>query len=256
MRKYHTKSNSSAYGEMAAYYDEMMGGGKYVGWRKLIAETVKKYQIPLGKCLDVACGTGNISRLLIGLGFGVIGVDMSSKMLAVARKKFPRETFVCSDVRNLALADRISRRITFAVSFYDSLNYLLSDADMLKAFRAVGRNIRTGTIFLFDMNTVSHVTAAQKYPPRVLERKQFYSVSRFGGKGRFWEIEFDTFVREGGGRYRLASERHVERGYDKGHIVPLLNKSGFVLLEAIEERKTYEDGKNRPSRTYFIAQKS
>lgn len=145
--------------------------------------------------------------------------------------------------------------ISCAVSFYDSLNYLLSDADMLKAFRAVNRNISPGTIFLFDMNTVSHVEAAQKYKPRVLEERAFYSVSRFGGDGRFWVIDFDTFVMGKDRNYALVRERHVERGYDRRHIAPLLKKAGFELLEVRVERKTYEDGKNRPSRTYFIARK-
>lgn len=254
MEEHQTNENLSAYKAMARFYDTMMGSGKYAGWQKLISDVVQKYGIPIGKCLDVACGTGNISRLLVDLGFKVVGVDMSEDMVAVARDKFPADTFVCSDVRTFELGKETMTGITFAVSFYDSLNYLLSDSDMLQCFQAVHRNIPSGTIFLFDMNTVEHVQTAQQYKPRILEEADFYSVYRFSGEGRLWVLDIDIFIKEGGG-YRLVKEKHIERGYDQEHIRPLLQKAGFDILEVREERKRYEDGKEHLSRLYFIVRK-
>jgi len=242
------------YGEIARFYDRMMGEGKYRGWKKLIAQVVKQYNIPLGACLDVACGTGNISKLLIEMGFRVIGIDNSAAMLRVARSKFPQEKFIRADACEFTLGDKIKKDITFVVSFYDSLNYILTDQDMLKAFQSIYRNIMAGTIFLFDMNTVEHVAAAQKYKPRLAGGRDFYSVYRYSGQDRIWQLDIDMFIKEGK-RYRFVREKHTERGYDKKDIALLLAQAGFNLLDVREERKIYEDGIERLSRLYFIAQK-
>ena len=246
--------NSEGYRVMARFYDRLMGESKYLGWKNLIAEVVEKYNIPKGVCLDVACGTGNISKLLIELGFKVIGIDISDEMISVAKQKFPDEQFVCVDARNFDLGDQV-KPVTLAVSFYDSLNYLLSDEDMLQTFKAVNRNIPVGTIFLFDMNPMDHVQTAQKFKPRVFEEAEFYSVFRFGGEGRFWTLDIDFFVKERE-CYHLIKERHIERGYDKEDIAPLLEQAGFNLLEVREEYKVYEDNEKHLSRLYFVAQKN
>lgn len=246
--------NSAAYHVMAQFYDKLMGENKYPGWKKIIADVVEKYNIAIGTCLDVACGTGNISKLLIELGFKVIGVDISPEMISVAKQKFPKEKFICSDIRNFNLHGENNQPIILAVSFYDSLNYLLSDKDMLETFKSVSQNIQTGTIFLFDMNTMDHVKTAQKFKPRVFEEEKFYSIFRFGGEDRFWTLDIDFFIKEDND-YRLIKERHIERGYDEENIIPLLKKAGFNLLEVRNEFKNYEDNQEHLSRQYYVAQK-
>jgi SAM-dependent methyltransferase len=45
--------------------------------------------LPRGRALDAACGTGRHAQYLASLGFGVIGVDGSPQMLAIAKAKLP-----------------------------------------------------------------------------------------------------------------------------------------------------------------------
>ena len=62
---------------------------------------------PSGTVLDVACGTGRYVRRLLGAGYGVIGTDVSSAMLSVARRSTssPRLLdFVQSDAASLPFA--------------------------------------------------------------------------------------------------------------------------------------------------------
>ena len=55
--------------------------------------------------LDAACGTGRHSAYLRGRGFGVIGVDANSSMLAVAEAKVPDADFRQGDLAALPLDD-------------------------------------------------------------------------------------------------------------------------------------------------------
>ena len=50
-------------------------------------------EMPPGLALDAACGTGHLTRLLLGLGHRVIGVDASEAMLERARRDLPAADF-------------------------------------------------------------------------------------------------------------------------------------------------------------------
>lgn len=74
--------------DRAGSYDRLeFPGSYYLAFRDLpeiIAERVKGM-----KALDFGCGTGRSTRFLRGLGFDVIGVDISEPMLERARENDP-----------------------------------------------------------------------------------------------------------------------------------------------------------------------
>ena len=54
--------------------------------------------------LDVGCGAGEpISRFLVERGFSVTGVDSSAKMIELCKRRFPGETWIVADMRNLEM---------------------------------------------------------------------------------------------------------------------------------------------------------
>jgi len=245
--------NKKDYHVIAKFYDHLMGEKKYRVWSALIQEIVEKYGVSKGGCLDLCCGTGNITKILLDLGYSPVGIDNSEQMIEIARDKFPDTTFLCCDVQNFDLPQK--EIFPFAVSFYDSLNYILSDEEMLATFRSTWRNMSPGGIFLFDMNPQEHIAVSQKNKPRVFENEDFYCVFRFGGEDRIWKLSMDFFVKQDSGDYRLYREEHVERAYNKEDIVPLLETAGFEVLEVRTENKIYEDKQEHLSRLYFVARK-
>jgi len=246
--------NSGAYQEMARFYDTLMGSNKYPGWKDLIKDVLNKYSVKTGLCLDIACGTGNISRLVAELGFEVVGLDLSMEMIKIAKDKIPSGDFIKADIRDFNLPLRYQSKIDLVVCFYDSLNYLLTDRELLDTFKSVYRNIQAGSIFIFDMNPMDHILTAQKFKPRINEDKNFFSTFCFSGEGRFWILDMDFFVKNGN-CFNHFKERHVERGYDQEDVLPLLKETGFKVLEVRTENKIYEDKQEHLSRLYFIVQK-
>lgn len=244
--------DQTQYGDnFAAQYDRLMSGKKYAAWESLIAETVERYAVPRGRALDVACGTGTISRMLEGMGFSPLGIDLSGPMLEKARGKSPSGVYVLADMRDFDLSEYGA--VDLAVCFYDSLNYLLTDEDMLSAFRSVRRNMKPDGIFLFDMNTRDHIAASQKNKPRIFEDETSFVTFRFGGRDRVWTMDVDMFLRRPDGAFAHDHELHTERGYDETDILPMLETAGFMNLETKLETKVYEDGLEHPSRLYFTA---
>ncbi len=54
-----------------------------------------------GKVLDAGCGPGVDSAYMSAKGFEVVGVDLSSQMIELARKKSPNTKFLQSDLREI-----------------------------------------------------------------------------------------------------------------------------------------------------------
>ena len=62
-----------------------------------IVAVIESGKVPIGRALDLGCGTGTNAIYLVRQGFEVIGIDVSRRALALARRK----------VRAAQLADRV-----------------------------------------------------------------------------------------------------------------------------------------------------
>jgi len=56
---------------------------------------------PGARVLDVGCGSGTFTGLLAERGYRTIGLDISPKLIVLARQKFPDTTFVEGDAENM-----------------------------------------------------------------------------------------------------------------------------------------------------------
>ena len=102
------------------YDDWWLGRGLYAGRERpgwdgevdVLAELIAS--LPPARTLDVACGTGFLTRHLRG---DVVGLDQSERMLAVAREQVPAAEFVHGDALELPFGDSSFDRV-FTSYFY------------------------------------------------------------------------------------------------------------------------------------------
>jgi len=74
--------------------------------------------LPWAHTLDVACGTGFLTRHLRG---EIVGLDQSEQMLAIARERVPLSVFIQGDAFALPFADGAFERV-FTAHFYGHLD--------------------------------------------------------------------------------------------------------------------------------------
>jgi len=103
--------------------------------------------------LELACGTGRALLPLARQGYQVTGVDISHKMLAVARRKIEAEgladrvTLVEQDMRRLALDDRFN----LAFVALNSFMHLLTPNDQIESLRRIRHHLNPGGRLLLDL---------------------------------------------------------------------------------------------------------
>jgi len=113
------------YERRAQEYDEWYEGtGLHAardrpGWHEEVQELeLTVAALPPARVLDVACGTGFLTRNLRG---EVVGLDQSASMLGVARERTPAATFVQGDALELPGPDGSFDRV-FTGHFYGHLS--------------------------------------------------------------------------------------------------------------------------------------
>lgn len=103
------------YEQRAAEYDEWYeSGGQYAsrerpGWAHEVDRLVALVQtLPAARTLDIACGSGFLTRHLQGF---VVGLDQSRAMVDLAQSRLPNGLAMVGDALDLPFADRAFDRV-------------------------------------------------------------------------------------------------------------------------------------------------
>lgn len=136
------------YHQRADEYDEWYRGeGLYAkldrpGWHDEVAEIIELARgLPPARTLDVACGTGFLTRHLRGF---VVGVDQSPAMVAIAQARLPDGLAIVGDALHLVVADRAFDRV-FTGHFYGHLSTEERLAFLAEARRVAGELVVVDT---------------------------------------------------------------------------------------------------------------
>lgn len=208
-------------------------------------------ELPRAKTwLDLCCGTGSLLCLVNENGFTATGVDISKHQIQRARQNVPKAKFFVQDIRQLSLA----RKFDVVTCMFDSLNYLTTKQDLLKAFRKANRHLAQDGIFAFDMNTFDGLQDHWCNKSTIHEPDLTLIVeTSFNAKRALGCCLITGFIRTGM-QYRRFQEEHLERGYRPREIEELLSKAGFEF----RKYDGYSLGRprKRSSRLLYVCRKN
>lgn len=187
------------YDARAPEYDEWyLGTGLFTardrpGWHAAVAGLERAVAaLPPARTLDVACGTGFLTRHLNG---EITGLDQSPRMLELAGNRIPAATLVRGDATRLPFANGSFDRV-FTAHFYGHLEH--GDRDR---FLAEARRVAPELVVVDSAVRPDH--AREEHQRRVLNDGSSYEVYK-----RYFDAE-DLAGELGGGRILHAGDWFV-----------------------------------------------
>lgn len=145
---------------MGKYWQEIADKGPTERQFQFIKNAVSKE----GWVLDLACGTGRHSRPLTQEGFNVVGLDVSSTLLKIAKQLQPEAQLVKADIRHLPFKENT---FSAALSLDNSFGYLPSEQADLQSLKGLRQTLCQGGLFVLDV--FNREQLGRKYPKRSLK---------------------------------------------------------------------------------------
>lgn len=254
------------YTDFAAVYDIFMDETPYEEWCSYFISLINEYGISKPEksmdeleaernlVLDLGCGTGTLTELLVGHGYDMIGVDNSQEMLSIAMEKRDRAEsgtmYLLQDMRELELFSTVGT----VLSVCDSINYLLEEEDVLETFCKVNNYLYPNGIFIFDFNTVykyetviGDTTIAENRDECSFIWENFYHKEE-----QINEYDLTIFVKDKEEFFHRFQETHYQRGYTVEQMKKLVEQAG-MKIELIADADTHSTVNAKSERVYILA---
>jgi SAM-dependent methyltransferase len=241
---------------LARYYDQFFTS-HVSGYRRAREKLLGEILPQVRSACDLACGTGTTALEFARRGIKVFAVDLSPTMCGLTREKARRAGAPVIVIRGDMRAFRLPEKVELVTCEYDAVNHLPFRSDLARVARAVGRALRPGGYFYFDVNNRWHL---EKNWPRTSWSEQSGVVMLMRGsydrrraKGC---VDFEWFVRQGGG-WRRFHEHVEEVWWTASEVRRALRTAGFGHVRAWDAALLLR-GHSRLSpgcRSFFLAQK-
>ncbi len=208
--------------------------------------------------VELGCGTGSFTEEMANLGYDMIGIDNSGDMLGIARQKMEKAGLdIMYLEQDMCELDLFCTAGTI-VSVCDSVNYLIEDEQVRKAFTKVNNYLYPGGLFLFDFNTlhkyrdvIGDVTIAENREDCSFIWENFFDVDT-----NINEYDLTLFVKketEGAeDLFERSIETHLQRGYTLDEMKAFVEQAGMTFIKAIDA-DTHEEPTEDSERIYVLA---
>jgi len=211
------------------------------------------------RILDIACGTGQLAVYFLEQGYEVVGLDLSSAMLAHARENArayieqSKARFVEADAADFTMDERFG----LVVSTFDALNHLPDFDDLEGCFASTADVLEPGGWFIFDLNTRFGLQrwggiSVQEEEDLVLITRGVVSEQ----EGRAY-TQISGFLRRDDGLYERFSEVAYNTIFALDDVALALQDAGFdkVHFAAARALDVPLDAPETYGRVFIVAQK-
>ena len=178
-----------------------------------------------GLVLEVGCGSGLLTRHLVGAGHRVIASDASPAMLALAREHAPGAEEFCQ----IRLPEDPLPEADAIVSTGHALNYLPDEAAVHAALVAIAAALRPAGMLALDLCDLEYGRMRIGDPPYARRADSWAIITEYppAPEGRFIR-DMSTFVRNSDGTWRRHDETHHNVLVDTAGVPTLLAAHGVV----------------------------
>jgi SAM-dependent methyltransferase len=115
---------------------------------RILLKSFASENLDTGKLIDLGCGPGHTTKYLSGCGLtDILGIDISSRMVTVAKDMNPQLDFEVADILNLKYPNNL---FGSAIAFYSIVHFDHNQVTI--AFKEIKRILKENAEFLFSFH--------------------------------------------------------------------------------------------------------
>ena len=182
--------------------------------------------------LEVGCGTGNYTRIILNRGYNVTAIDISEAMLEVARKKYTCK-LIKGDIRDVSIDDKFDA----CLAMFAVIGYITETSDIIKALINIRRHLKSNGVFIFDVwNGLAVLRLLPKQRVKEVENGEVkiirFAVPNLRAFDHICEVNYKLLIlNKEDNTLDEINEKHVVRFYFPQEIMYYLEEAGFEVLK-------------------------
>lgn len=233
------------YGDLVDLWPFVSPPENYVEEVETFRRRFARHGVPDGACvLHLGSGGGSIDHNLKRT-YRITGVDLSSGMIAYARRINPEVEYVEGDLRTVRLG-----RTFDAVLLHDAISYMTSMDELAMAYRTAAAHLEPGGVM---------VTLPEEIPSRIAPDEAEVDTHTVGDRTvTVISVDYDedpadhraetvyVFLIREGGELRVEVDRHTHGVFEIEEFTGAMRAAGFDPVVEPWELSDWEPGREMP----------
>jgi SAM-dependent methyltransferase len=217
------------YSELVKYYDRIYWWKDYNQEVDFLTKVLKRYEVRGKRILEVACGTGNHTKILAAKGYEITGVDISDKMLSIARRKVRSHArFLRGDMRDLDAV--VDGRYEAAICLFSAISYNLTRSDLKRTIQGLYDHLKERGVVIFDTHFTKRSFEDGHRGEDIFDEGGVFG-ARLGISKREGDaglISFSYLIKDGAKTIVLRNDVHRFGLFDINDFLVTMQEVGFV----------------------------
>ncbi len=189
--------------------------------------------------LELGSGIGHLGDFFQKNGFEYSGIDLSEEMVGIAEKKYLKCKFSKGDIRSF----KLDKQLESIIMTGRTISYLLTNNDVLSAFKSVHNNLEEKGIFSFDfidaeefiptIQNGKEVLHNADYDSEEYVRKSIWNIDLSIGMTFNWKSHY--FKKTKNGLKEIGTDNSVIRTFTRDEIKIFLELNNFKIKEILSK---------------------
>lgn len=234
------------YDKVSLIYNGLMKNVDFRFWAGYIQDLAERYISSNASVIELAAGTCNIAARLKNKFNNIIVTDISFPMLKTADENGLKK--ICCSMIQLP----VKCKFDFIFSTFDSINYLLTEKDLLILFREANSILKENGIFTFDASLENNSLEFKDMQISEGWYKDHYykRISTYNKRNRIHKNVFH--IRHSSGiRYK---EIHRQKIYSFDTYFRIIDEAGLNVKECYDSF-SFNEGTPESERVQFVVGK-
>lgn len=221
------------YEDFSYIYDKLSFDLDYEGYADNILKLAKEYKIKKENMLELAAGSGMLTKYFFDEFENIDALDISPDMLNVFANKYDNDNI------NLIYYDMVEfenpGKYDLIVILLDSINYVTDPKDLQKLFDNCYKNLKDEGLLVFDINSEYKMTQVFGSNCYVYEYEDiFYTWDNYY-EDDLVDMHLNFFVENEDGSYDRIYEYQQERIYRTNEVTKMVEQAGFKDVKTYDE---------------------